>query len=245
MLSKIGLSISMHNEIKETLRAVESFRKFHPETEIRIWGNEPEDLRIVGKSLDLPVIDSPQYVNQLMQVLHSPKGRDVKEGARILQEFLVCALEVYKSMKCEYVVYLHPDHLVVGRFPDKKLKNDLEIHKVNRYSQNQQAAWQSATGKPLKLGAYGLAGYFRRESLIAAIEFLLDDDKIKLDELLALDIDFIFEDLIIPCAFDYLGYSIYDQNLTMEIRRRKRMRNFIFKPILIHQMPKISKDLFL
>lgn len=245
MISKIGLSISMHNEIEETMRAVESFQKFHPKTQIRIWGNEPKDLRIVGKKLNLPVIDSPQYVNQLMQVLHSPNGRDVKEGAKILREFLVCALEVYKSMKCEYVVYLHPDHLVVGQFSDKKLKNDLEIHKVNRYTQNQRAAWKSATGKPLRLRAYGLAGYFRRASLVSAIELLLDDDKVKLDELLALDLNFIFEDLIIPCAFDYLDYSICDQNLTMEIRRRKRMRNFIIKPILFHQMPKISRAPYL
>ena len=241
-MSKIGLSISMHNEIRETLRAIKSFQKFHPESEIRIWGNEPEDLKTVGQYLDLPTKNSPQYVNKLMGVLHSPGNNDGEKGAEILREFLYCALEVYNGMKCEYVVYLHPDHLVVGQFSDKLLKNDLEIHKVNRYTKSQQLAWLSVTGKPLALRSYGLAGYFRRESLISALEFLLDDDKVKLDELLGLDINFIFEDLIIPCAFDYLGYSVVDQNLTTEIRRRKRVRSFIVKPILIHQMSKISND---
>jgi len=192
---KIGLSISMHNENMETIRAIKSFQKFHPNSEISLWGNERANLLEVGEHLGLDTKDSPQYVNKLMNLLHSPTPYNSKEGAKILREFLFCALDVYKSMNCEYVLYLHPDHLVINKFHQKILKNDLEIHKVNRYSPIQREAWKNTTGKKLKLKSYGLAGYFRRDSLISSLEFLLNENRINLDELLSQDINFIFEDL--------------------------------------------------
>ena len=240
---EVGLSISMHDETDETIRAVESFLKFHPDAEVKIWGNEKISLQNVGDYFNLETKDSPQYVNKLMKLLHSSHPNDGEQGAKILREFLVCAYEVYESMRSEFVIYLHPDHLMVDTYKRNILKHDLEIHKVNRYTKVQREAWKNATGKPLKLKSYGLAGYFRRESLMTSLEFLLNEERIELDKLLNIDIDFIFEDLIIPCAFDYLDFSIRDQNLTMELRRKHRMRNLLKKPILIHQMPKINTNL--
>ncbi len=235
-----GLSLSMHNEAPEAIRAISSFLKFHPTSEIRIWGNEPQELNQVGMKFGIPVINSPQYVNKLTTLLHSQDSREPEKAAEILREFLRTIHFVYSGMKCEYVVYMHPDHLVVRKFKISRLKYDLEIHKVNRYSLNQKEAWREVTGKNLKLKSYGLAGYFRREALVTAIEFLLDEKTVQLDLLMSKDLDFIFEDLIIPCAFDYLGFTIKDQGFTREIRRKKRIRLLFRRPIMFHQVEKLK-----
>ena len=235
----IGLSISMHNEVQETKRAVESFLKFHPKSEVKLWGNEKSELSLVGSTLGIPVIDSPQYVNKLMSLLHSDGDKDCIVAADILREFLTCALGVYSQMNSEFVMYMHPDHLVVGSLRSARLKHDLEIHKVNKYSDRQRNAWFEATGKDLELKSYGLAGYFRRESLVSALECLLDPKRIDLELLMSRDLDFIFEDLIIPCAFDYLGFQIKDQNLTRELRRRRRLKSFFIRPVLLHQVSRL------
>ncbi len=129
---------------------------------------------------------------------------------------------------------------MVRELKKSKLKFDLEIHKVNRYSERQLEAWEKATGKRLALDSYGLAGYFRRESLIEALNFLLDPEEINLELLMAKDLDFIFEDLIIPCAFDALGFKIKDQNINQEIRRRRRFTSLFSRPVLLHQVERVK-----
>jgi hypothetical protein len=205
-----------------------------------LWGNSQNELLEVGLKLGLEVKESPKYVERLMSLLHSKDAKGPLEAAEILREFLRCALEVYSSMSTEFVVYMHPDHLVVKSFSKSKLKYDLEIHKVNRYSKLQTEAWKEVTGKQLTLKSYGLAGYFRRESLVEALKFLLNPEKVNLELLMSKDLNFIFEDLIIPCAFDYLGYKIKDQSITREMRRRRRIRSFWFRPVLLHQVARIK-----
>lgn len=236
----VGLSIGMHNEVQEATRAIKSFLKYHPNSEIKLWGNREAELRQVGQILGIEVLDSPPYVTKLMQFLHSEGEKNCETAAEILREFLSFSLNIYSQMNSEYVVYMHPDHLVVSRFKEYRLKYDLEIHKVNRYSKKQQKAWFEATGKDLRLKSYGLAGYFRRESLISALEFLLNYERVNLGLLMSRDLDFIFEDLIIPCAFDHLGFKIRDQNLTREMRRKLRLRSIFIRTILLHQVPKLS-----
>lgn len=240
LVKSLGLSISMHDETLEAIRAIESFLKFHPDSEVKLWGNREAELKEVGSSFGLIVTSSPQYVNKLMQLLHSKTEKSPAEAAEILREFLQCALQIYSEMNCDYVVYLHPDHLVVRKFRKSHLKHDLELHKVNKYSSKQKEAWFSITGRPLSLNSYGLAGYFRRSSLIAAINLLLNKELINLELLMESDLDFIFEDLIIPCAFDYLGFEVKDQNLTQEIRRRKRLSSYFRSPVLLHQVERIG-----
>lgn len=238
----IGLSIHMHDEIQEAIRAINSFLKYHPSCEVSIWGNEPPELRIVGAHFNKSTIDSPQYVNDLLKILRHEGNYDSIKACNILKEFLFCAKGVYQSMSSEYVIFLHPDHLVVRPFTSRLLKGDLEISKVNKYTKNQKDAWLSVTGKPLKIKAYGLAGYYHRESLLAAINLLLDDSIIDLKKLLEADVNFICEDLIIPCAFDYLGYEIVGQNITLELKRRKSLRKYLNKHVLLHQLPKINTN---
>ena len=235
----LGLSISMHNEVLEATRAIESFLKFHPSSEVKLWGNKESELKEVGSKFGLNVTRSPQYVNKLLQLLHSETEKASVEAAEILREFLQCALQIYSEMSCEYVVYMHPDHLVVKQFRKSHLKYDLELHKVNKYSNKQKEAWLRVTGRPLSLNSYGLAGYFRRSSLISAINLLLNKKLVNLEMLMESDPDFIFEDLVIPCAFDYLGFEIKDQNLTQEIRRRKRFSSYFRSPVLLHQVERI------
>ena len=238
--AKLGLSISMHTEELEAIRAIKSFLNYHPDSEIKLWGNSDVELEKVGAALGLQVKKSPKYVDKLMALLQSKEEKSPEIAAEILREFLRCALEVYTSMTVEFVVYMHPDHLMVRELKRSKLKFDLEIHKVNPYSERQLEAWEKATGKRLRLDSYGLAGYFRRKSLIEALDFLLDPEKINLELLMANDLDFIFEDLIIPCAFDALGFKIRDQNITQEIRRRRRLSSFFARPVLLHQVARFK-----
>ena len=238
----IGLSIHMHDEVQEAIRAVDSFLKYHPGCEVSIWGNEPQELSIVGTHFSLTTKESPQYVNELLKILRHEGYYDSRKAAKILREFLLCAKDVYQSMQSEYVVFLHPDHLVVKSFTSRLLKGDLEISKVNKYTANQKNAWLSVTDKPLKLKAYGLAGYYRRESLLTVINLLLDDSTIDLNKLLALDVNFISEDLIIPCAFDYLDYEVVEQDITLELKRRMTLGKYLKKHVLLHQVPKFSAN---
>lgn len=235
----IGLSVGMHDEVSEAIRAIDSFRLFHPEAEIKIWGNKEVELEQVASTLGMSALVSPRYVDKVKALLRIEGSRDHLIAADILREYLEFALSLYTQMESEFVVFMHPDHLLLRKFEDFRLKSDLEIHKVNRYSDRQRNAWFEATGKELELKSYGLAGYFRRESLVSALEFLLDPKRVDLKLLMSRDLDFIFEDLIIPCAFDYLGFQIKDQNLTRELRRRRRLRSFFILPVLLHQVSRL------
>jgi hypothetical protein len=238
----LGLSIGMHDEVFEAIRAIDSFRVRHPKSEIKIWGNKEAELEQVGSTLGMLVLPSPLYADKVMGLLRTKDLRDDAAAAAILREYLKFALSLYSQMNSEFVVFMHPDHLVLKRFRGFRLKHDLEIHKVNKYSDRQRNAWFEATGKDLELKSYGLAGYFRRESLVSALEFLLNPKRIDLELLMSRDLDFIFEDLIIPCAFDYLGFRIKDQNLTRELRRRRRLRSFFIRPVLLHQVSRLPSS---
>ena len=240
MEKSVGLSISMHTEIHEAIRAIESFKNFYPTSEVKLWGNQPDQLREVSKYLNINGLDSPNYVDKLMKLLHSKEGIDFIRGAEIIREFLEFAQSIYKSMESEYVIYFHPDHKMIRKYKDHLFNAKLEITKVNYFTENQKHAWKIVTGKDLKLEAYGLAGYFHRESLIEVISFLLERSLCNLENLLNMDIDFIFEDLLIPCGFDFLNLSIKDQGLTKELRRRSTLRQIIKRPYLLHQLERIN-----
>jgi len=240
MSRTIGLSLGMHNETKEAIRAIESFKRFYPDGEIKLWGNQPNELAQVSLYFNMSGEDSPNYMNKLFAIIKAQQKPKGDEAAEVIREFLNSCRKIYESMKSEYVIYMHPDHLMIRRLNTNKLKFDLEMFKVNKYTPQQKVAWKAVSGKELTLDSYGLAGYYRREPLVQVLNFLTNESEFSLNKLLELNNDFIFEDLIIPCGFDLLGYRIGDQSLTRELRRRRRISQYFVKPTLLHQMPRVN-----
>jgi hypothetical protein len=83
---------------------------------------------------------------------------------------------------------------------------------------------------------YGIWGYFKTSAMVSTLRYL-SDEKNLLKFISASDL-FIYDDLLIPAVMQGLGFSVGNQSITWELRRRtlwpKRR-----KAVLIHHYPSV------
>lgn len=235
-----SLVINMHDEVFDCIEAIESFRRFCPGGEIRLTGNSAKHVDRVSKITGLNYSISPKYFDQIARIRDLPKEQRQRESVSVLTELFDFFLQVSRQLPSSKIFFMHPDHRMVRRPKNHELTYRAELTLSNPVRPEVRSTWEKVFKKALTLNNYGIPTYFDRDVLIESLEFLLHDESKVMRELISENEVFVYDDLLLAAAIAHLGHEIKFKGLTRELRRRIQIRFLFKKPLLVHQIDRIT-----
>lgn len=235
-----SLVINMHDEVFDCIGAIESFRKFIPDGQIRLTGNSELHVQKVAEYTGLSYSVSPRYFDQISRIRALPIQEQRKESIDALTQLFKFFLKVTQELPESKVFYMHPDHRLLRKPKQSEMKFAAELTHSNPISKEMRIKWQDALGKELGLKHYGIPTYFDRDVLVSTLEFLTENNSEVMKKLIHESEVFIYDDLLLSAAIAHCGYEVKFKGLTRELRRRRILRHILKKPLLVHQIERIN-----
>jgi len=233
---KTGLLITMHNEITGAIKCVESYKK-HFNDNIKIIGN---DAIALGKVSDYFNLKS-KFSHNIIRRMHEAERSFYKVEFEQLSSIIIDLLESYynhcSEIKAQFIISLHPDHLIYRSYEHLVGRYDLEINYINKYSSEFKHDFSSATGFNFGLTNFGLPSYMNRDKLLQTIEFVRRNNYSLLNKLVAKNPKFIYEDSLLPILFEYQGLKVGSQSISYEMGRKQQSIIRYYRFYLLHQVP--------
>ena len=235
----VGALLLVHDEVEEAIRCFNSFKQFYDENKIIVLCNIRENKEYLRIKTGKIIGDWPDYVTNLISMDDGPREQQVELRMEFYREYLTSIYNAYRKIDANYLLPLHPDHLIIRQFKSFEVRAEIEYTPVNFYGEITDEALRKVLGFRRTISGYGLPSYYRKTSLIYALEFMLEDSGKTLRNLISIDYKFNYGDYAIPLIFDYLGLTSNDRNLLRELSKRKKLVHYIKKPVLLHKVPKI------
>lgn len=229
----------MHDEVFDCIGAIESFRKFIPDGQIKLTGNSELHVQNVAQYTGLSYSISPRYFDQISRIRTLPIEEQRKESIDALTQLFKFFLKATQELPKSKVFYMHPDHRFLRKPKQSEMKFAAELTLSNPISKDIRIKWQNALGKKLSLRHYGIPTYFDRDVLVSTLEFLTENNSEVMKKLIHESEIFIYDDLLLAAAIAHRGYEVKFKGLTREIRRRRILRYILKKPLLVHQIERI------
>lgn len=238
----VGALLLVHDELNEAVRCYNSFTKFYDSNKITILCNIKENKNYLQNKTKKNIGDWPDYVTKLISLNSGPREQQVDLRMELYREYLTSIHKAYVEINSKYLMFLHPDHILLRSFKSKELNAQIEFSPVNSYDKETDKALHEVLGFSRTIKGYGLPSYYEKTSLISALEFMLADSSKIIRALIEIDYKFNYGDYAIPLIFDYLGSTSADKNLLREVSRRRKLIHFFKKPVLLHQVPRILQN---
>ena len=235
----VGALLLVHDEVDEAVRCFNSFRQFYDENKITVLCNIKENKEWLRVKTGKHIGDWPDYVTKLISLDGGPREQQVELRMEFYREYLTSIYDAYRKIDANYVLFLHPDHMIIRPFKSVEVRAEIEYTPVNLYGEVTDEALRKVLGFKRTISGYGLPSYYRKTSLIHALEFMLEDSSKTLRDLVGVDYKFNYGDYAIPLIFNYLGFTSNDKNLLRELSRRRKLVHYFKKPVLLHKVPKI------
>jgi len=238
--ANVGALLLVHDELDEAVRCYQSFTRFYNSDQITILCNIKENKNYLHEKTGKIIADWPDYVTKLISLSSGPREQQVDMRMEFYREYLTTIYTSCKEIDSDYLMFLHPDHILVRQFKSNELNTEIEFSPVNIYSEDTDKALLKVLGFTRTIKGYGLPSYYEKASLLNALEFMLSDSSKILRALIEIDYKFNYGDYAIPLIFDYLGSISDDKNLLRELARRRKLIHYFKKPVLLHKVPRIK-----
>jgi hypothetical protein len=235
----IGAMLLVHDELDEAVRCYNSFKEFYDLEKIIILCNISRNKDYLHKTTKKEIGDWPDYVTKLISLNSGPREEQVNLRMEFYREYLNSIYETYRKIDSEFLMFLHPDHMIIRPFKTFELNADIEFSPINFYDKTTDEALMKVLSFKRRIKGYGLPSYYSKSGLIKTLDFMLKDSSKILRALIEIDYKFNYGDYAIPLIFDYLGLKVENKNLLRELSGRKKLIHVFKKPVLFHKVPKI------
>jgi hypothetical protein len=226
----------MHDEFALAKECALSFGRNYGFENLLVMGNIPEVSGRLADELYVKHDVWPLYIDRLRAFEANHENKLITLRVNLIRDLLLSWRRCALSLDTDFLMFLHPDHRVLRRIPESRLRSDIDFYQVNKYDAESKKTIEIVLDHSISLSGYGLPTFIRRSSLLRCLELLLDHRPDILVSLMELDARFVYDDFLLPTIFDFLGFEISDSALMFEVNRRRRLRHLFRKPPLLHQV---------
>lgn len=226
----------MHDEFDSAKTCALSFIECYGVENLLIMGNVPEISSRLALELGAKHQIYPSYIDRLRVLEADQDQAQVNVRVNVISDLLLAYRRGALNFETDYIVFLHPDHRVLRPIMPCKIKSDIDYYPVNAYDSIAVSAIKDVLGHSLSIDGYGLPTFMNRSSLLECLDLLLDREPTLLSLLMNMDSRFVYDDFLLPIIFEFLGFNFSDRAIMHEMKRRRRIKHYFVRPLLLHQV---------